>query len=50
MQGLNKLFLHLTRALCLGVIMISHLVFFHVYYTLKNFTRAYIFQIALEIM
>ena len=30
--GLNKLFLHLMRALCLCLILISHLVFFHVYY------------------
>ena len=31
-HDLNKLFLHLMRALCLCLIMISHLVFFHVYY------------------
>ena len=30
-QGLNRLFLHLMGALCLCLIMISHLVFFHVY-------------------
>ena len=32
MHGLNKLFFHLMRALCLRLIMMSHLVFFHVYY------------------
>ena len=31
-HGLNKSFLHLIRALCLCLIMISYLVFFHVYY------------------
>ena len=31
-HGLNKLFLHLMRVLCLCLMMISHLVFFHVYY------------------
>ena len=31
-HGLNKLFLHLMRALCLCLLMISYLVFFHVYY------------------
>ena len=30
-QGLNRLFLHLMGVLCLYLIMISHLVFFHVY-------------------
>ena len=32
LQGLNKLFLHLMRALCFCTIMITYLVFFHVYY------------------
>ena len=30
--GLNKIFLHLMRALCFCIIMISYLVFFHLYY------------------
>ena len=32
LQGLNKLFLHLKRALCFCIIMIRYLVFFHIYY------------------
>ena len=31
-HGLYKLFLHLMRALCFCLIMISYLVLFHVYY------------------
>ena len=76
MHGLNKLFLHLMRALCFCIIMIGCLVFFSCILlvrnhmissaiwnkqalvnffkdhkqSLKKFTRAYLFQIALEIM
>ena len=32
-HGLNKLFLHLMCALCFCIIMISYLIFFHVYFS-----------------